>query len=162
MPTIEVVCVSQAEPLDVSSLPFAVLAENKLLSHRALFQSDFDKLRGCIYHLGNPDLRGDEEGLFWAYALISDAISERDEEDCLKFNDEFVPHIKEMLSQLFIASPVGQITFSSDWQFGTEDVRRFEEITEEKFWKMHDACELRFNAFYKIERNALQTEKINE
>jgi hypothetical protein len=149
MPTIELVCVAQAEPLDVSSLPFAVLAENKLLSHRALFQSDFDKLQGCIYHLGNPNLRGDEDGLFWAYELISDSTSEH-EEDCLKFNDEFIPHVKKMLSQLLVASPVGQMTFSSDWQFGTKDVRRFEAITEGKFWEMHDACELRFNAFYKI------------
>ncbi len=159
MPTIEVVCVAQGEPLDVSSLPFAVLAENKLLSHRALFQSDFDKLQeGCIYHLGNPSLRGDKDGLFWAYELISEAIAEQDEEDCLKFNDEFVLHVKKMLSLLLVASPVGQITFSSDWQFGTEDVQRFEAITEEKFWEMHDACNLRFNAFYKIERNTPQME----
>ena len=150
MPTIEVVCVAQTEPFNFSSLPFAVIAENKLLSHRGLFQSNFDKLQGCIYHLGNPNLRGDEDGLFWAYELIDEAISEQDEEGCLKFDEEFIPQVKKMLSQLLVASPVGQITFSSDWQFGIEDVRRFEAITDEKFWELHDACELRFNAFYKI------------
>jgi hypothetical protein len=149
MPTIEIVCVAQTEPLDFSSLPFAVRAENELLSHRGLFQSDFDKLQGCIYHLGNPDMRGDDDVGFFAYELISDS-PEDETEDCLKFNDEFVPHVKIIFRQLLAASPVSQITFSSDWQFGAEDVRRFEPISEEKFWEMHDACELRSNAFYEI------------
>ena len=147
MPTIEIACIAQTEPLDFSDLPFAVLAENDLVSHRGLFQSDFDELHGCIYHLGNPDWRGDDYA-FFAYELISDSPEEP--EDCLKFNGEFVPHVKTMFRQLLAASPVGQITFSSDWQFGAENVRRFEAISEERFWEMHDACELRSNAFYKI------------
>ena len=150
MPTIEIVCVAQSEPLDFSDLPFAVLAENKPVSHRGLFQSDFDKLTGCIYHLGNPDLRGDEDGLFWAYELVNDAIGEETDEAFLKFDDEFVPHVKAMLGQLLAASPIGQVTFSSDWQFGTEDVRRFEAISEQQFWQLHDAGGLRFNALYAL------------
>ncbi len=150
MPTIEIVCVAQAEPLDFSGLPFAVLAENKLESHRGLFQSDFDKLQGCIYHLGNPELRGDEDGLFWAYELINDAIQDEADEDYLKFDDEFALHVKTMLGHLLAASPIGKIIFSSDWQFGAKEMRRFEVISEQKFWKMHDACELRFNALYEI------------
>ncbi len=152
MPTIEIVCVGQIEPLDFSELPFAVLAENKLVSHRGLFQSDFDKLQGCIYHLGNPDLRGDEDGMFWAYELINDAIQENADEDYLKFDDEFIPHVKTMIGKLLAASPHSQVTFSSDWQFGTEDVRRFEAISEQKFWQFHDSCELRFNALYVLGR----------
>lgn len=149
MPTIEIVCVAQAEPFDFSNLPFVVLAENKLVSHRTLFQSDFEKLQGCIYHLGNPDLREDNDFAFFAYELINDAISNQ-EEDFLKFNDKFIPHVKIMIRQLLAASPIGQVTFSSDWQFSSENVRRFESISEEKFWEMHDACELRFSALYKI------------
>ena len=90
MPTIEIVCVAQTEPLDFSNLPFAIIAENKLSSHRGLFQSDFNKLQWCIYHLGNPDMRQENDYGFWAFALISEAISEQEEEDCLKFNDEFI------------------------------------------------------------------------
>lgn len=150
MPTIEIICVAQIEPLDFAYLPFAVIAENNLFSHRSLFQSNFYKLHGCIYHLGNPSLRGVKDGLFWAYELIDEAISEEDEENCLKFNEEFVPHVKTMLRQLLVASPISQITFSSDWQFGTQEVKSFESMIEGKFWEMHDAGELRFNAFYKI------------
>ena len=150
MPTIEIVCIAQTEPLDFPGLPFAVLAENKLVSHRGLFQSDFDKLQGCIYHLGNPDLRDNNDFAFFAYELVNDAIQDNADEDFLKFDDEFVPHVKVMLSKLLAASPVGRITFSSDWQFGTEDVRKFAEISEQRFWQLHDACELRFNALYEL------------
>ncbi|HLM59363.1 MAG TPA: hypothetical protein VK308_01040 [Pyrinomonadaceae bacterium] len=136
MPTIEIVCVAQTEPLDFSDLPFAVLAENKLVSHRGLFQSDFDKLQGCIYHLGNPDLRNNNVFAFFAYELINDAIQENADEDYLKFDDEFVPHIKAMLNQLIAASPLGRITFNSDWQFGTRDVRRLAAISEQQFWQL--------------------------
>ncbi len=150
MPTIEIVCVAQAEPIDFSGLPFAVRAENSLISHRALFQPDFDKMRGCIYHLGNPDLREDSDSVFWAYELIDEAIGEGTDEDYLRINDEFIPHLRTMLGQLLAASPAGRITFSSDWQFGAEGAEKFKAISEKKFWEMHDACELRFNTLYEI------------
>jgi len=140
--------VAESEPSNFSNLPFAVLAENRLVSHRALFQSDFEKLQGCIYHLGNPDLREANDFAFFAYELINDAMS--NQEDFLKFDNKFIPHVKIMISQLLATSPISQVTFSSDWQFGSENVRRFESISEEKFWEMHDACELRFNVLYKI------------
>ena len=152
MPTIEIVCVAQTEPLDLPDMPFALLAENKLVSHRGLFQSDFDKLQGCIYHLGNPDLRGNEDGFFWAYELVNNSIGDETDEACLKFDDEFVPHVKAMLGRLLAASPVSKVTFSSDWQFGTKDVRRFAAMSEQQFWQLHDACKLRFNALYELSR----------
>jgi hypothetical protein len=55
-----------------------------------------------------------------------------------------------MVSQLLAASPASQVTFSSDWQFGTEVVQRFNAISEQKFWELHDSGQLRFNAFYEI------------
>lgn len=151
MPTIEIVCVNQIELSDFSDFPFAVQSENEIVSHRGLFQPDFKKLQGCIYHLGNPDMRDDNE-IFFAYELINEAISDNDKEEILKFNNEFVPQIKVMFNKLLISSPVGQITFSSDWQFGNNEVQRFEIISENEFWENHDADKIRFNALYKIER----------
>lgn len=152
MPTIEIVCVNQTKPTNFFDFSFAVLSDDKLVSHRGLFQSDFDNLQGCIYHLGNPNMREDNEFAFFAYELINEAISDNSEEDILKFNDEFVLQIKEMSNQLLIASPVSQITFSSDWQFGTKDVQKFELISENEFWGNHDSGKLQFNALYKIEK----------
>ena len=57
MPSIEIVCIDQAEVSHFDNLPFLVEAENRLLSHRephSLFQREFDVLKGCIYHLLNP------------------------------------------------------------------------------------------------------------
>jgi hypothetical protein len=152
MPTIEIVCLNQSKTTDFSDFSFVVWSEDKIVSHRGLFHSDFNNLKGCIYHLGNPDLKEKTDGMFWAYELICDAAAKNDEGDLLKFNDEFTPQIKEMFSQLLSSSPVSQIIFISDWQFGTKDVRRFENISEDDFWMLHDSGKLRFNALYKIEK----------
>lgn len=150
MPTIEIVCIGQINPISFSDAPFAVEAENKLVSHRALFQSDFDKLQGCIYHLGNSDLRKREGYAFFAYELINKSLSDGDEKDCLKFNDEYIPHVKNLLNRLLVAASIGQVIFSSDWQFSSEETRKFGMSSEKEFWKMHDANQLRFNALYEI------------
>ena len=153
MPTIEIVCLNQTKPTDFSDFSFAVWSEDEIASHRGLFHSDFSDLQGCIYHLGNPDLKEEKDGLFCAYELINEAISDDDEtDDFLKFNDEFVPQIKEMFNQLINNSPIGKLIFSSDWQFGTKDVKRFKAIANNEFWEYHDLGKLRFNALYKIER----------
>jgi hypothetical protein len=153
MPTIEIVCLNQTKPTDFSDFSFAVWSENKIVSHRGLFLSDFNNLQGCIYHLGNPDLKEEKDGLFFAYELINESISDDDnqDDDILKFNEEFVPQIKEMFIQLLIDSPIGKLIFISDWQFGTKDVKRFEVISNTEFWEYHDSGKLRFNALYKIE-----------
>ena len=75
MPSIEIVCVDQIEVSDFSHLPFAIKAMTTLKSDRSprpLFQPDFDALKGCIYHLGNPELKTRERALFFAADLLSD------------------------------------------------------------------------------------------
>ncbi|MCA1566130.1 MAG: hypothetical protein LC803_10930 [Acidobacteria bacterium] len=150
MPTIEIVCVGQTEPSAFDGLPFAVEAEGRLVSHRALFQPDFDALQGSIYHLGNPAFRGRGGQEFFAFELVWEALPEHGGAGPLKFNDEYVPHVRMLFEQLLVASPVGRVTFSSDWQFGPDEARRFSAISSDRFWQMHDACELRFNALYEV------------
>ena len=150
MPTIEIVCVGQAEPSTFDGLPFAVRAERQLVSHRALFQPDFDALQGCIYHLGNPAFRGRESEGFFAYELVWKTLPEYGAVGPLRFNNEYVPHVRVIIEELLTASPVGRVIFSSDWQFGPDEVRRFSPVSEERFWQMHDAGGLRFNALYEV------------
>ena len=150
MPTIEIVCVGQTEPSTFDGLPFAVRAERGLVSHRALFQPDFDGLQGCIYHLGNPALRGRESEVFFAYELVCEALPEHGGAGPLRFNAEYVQHVRVILGQLLAASPAGRVLFSSDWQFGPDETRRFSAVPAGRFWRMHDAGELRFNALYEI------------
>ena len=75
MPSIEIVAVGQSEPIEVDDLPFAVIVDRKLRSHRShpLFQEDFDRVSGVMYHLGNPELKVDSAGrCFFAYKLLNE------------------------------------------------------------------------------------------
>jgi len=72
MPSVEIICLRQVEPLQFDSLPFAVEAESMLISHRlpSHFQSDFDQLSGCIYHLGSLELKTTHpKGAYTAYYI---------------------------------------------------------------------------------------------
>jgi hypothetical protein len=76
VPSIEIVCIGQLASIDFNDLPFAVESSAELKSHRIpkpLFQKDSSDLQGCIYHLGNPDLKAQRTGrIFFAYELLSD------------------------------------------------------------------------------------------
>jgi hypothetical protein len=152
MPSIEVVCIGQTEPLELGPLSFAVVSGTRLVSHRTptpLFQSDFDQLEGCMYHLGNPELRSKARtGTFFAYELLSE--SSRHGEPFLEFADEHRPDVGIVLSALLAASPEGRLLFTSDWQFGPEGAKRHPAVTLAEFWRLHDARTLRLNAAYAI------------
>jgi len=152
MPSIEIICVQQKSPTDFGEMPFAVQAERKLASHRipSLFQKDFEQMRGCIYHLGNPKLRREPDGWFFAYELLSEQKHNR----FLEFKSEFVPFIKFIFHELLKVSPAKQIVFTSDWQFGPKRPERFEPMTSEVFWKLHDSLKLRLNSLYYLSENS--------
>lgn len=153
MPSIEIICINQTEPIQFLNLPFAVEAESKLASHRSpspLFQPDFDELRGCIYHLGNPSLRGPAaSGRYTAYKLLS---KEKGTEwwDIIHFSAEFVPSIRVLVEQLLAASPTGKVLFTSDYQFGPDAKRYKRSLTLERFWQHHDEKKLKMNALYPL------------
>ena len=153
MPSIEIVCVNQIEPTKFLNPPFAIEAENKLVSHRTpspLFQPDFNEMRGCIYHLGNPSSRDPTfSGYYTAHELLS-KDSEIDWWDIIHFYGDFVPFIKVLLKQLLQSSPVGKVIFTSDYQFGPNVKRYKRPITLENFWQQHDENKLRMNALYQL------------
>jgi len=153
MPSIEIICVDQTEPLEFKKLPFTVEAETQLISHRSpspLFQAEFDDLKGCIYHLGSPALRDPTFNHYYtAYDLLS---KKRGTEwwDIIHFSPKFVPSIKVFLGQLLAASPANRILFTSDYQFGPDAKRYKRPITLEKFWQLHDEKKLKMNALYPL------------
>jgi hypothetical protein len=152
MPSIEIVCVGQAEPLEFGPLSFALIADSRLVSHRRpkpLFQSDFDQLTGCMYHLGNPDLRsGSRRRPFFAYDLLSE--TSQDSAIFFEFAGEHRPDAVRVLSALLAASPEGRLLFTTDWQFGPENSERYPPVTLQGFWRLHDERRLRLNAAYPI------------
>jgi hypothetical protein len=152
MPSIEIICVGQEHPSGFRDRPFAILAERRLDSHRepSLFQKCFDDLQGCIYHLGNPILKRQADGWFFAYALLNDKCRNQSRSQYLQFKAEFVPFIKFMIFELVRASPSKQLVFTSDWQFGPKRAKSFGPITTEQFWKLHDTFKLRLNSLYDV------------
>jgi hypothetical protein len=142
MPSVEIICVNQLEPIDYSNVPFRVYAENELVSHRTpspLFQADFDNLKGCIYHLCQHP-----KGAYTAGGLLTQWW------DILHFKDDYSPYIKQMLQELLEASPIKRLVFTSDYQFGPDEKRYKRPITLARFWEIHDAKKLRVNALYPI------------
>ena len=70
MPSIEIVCIGQEEPVVFEEMPFQVYAESKIVSHRTpspLFQAEFDAVAGCIYHLVKQP-----KGACTAYSLLDE------------------------------------------------------------------------------------------
>ena len=148
----EIVCIGQSEPTDFQHLPFAVQSGTELKSHRTpdpLFQEDFDALRGCIYHLGNPYLKT-RKGLFFASELLSDRLYSRP--TTLAFRPEFVPGVQDLLKSLVELSPVHQVLFTSDYQFGPKRPYRSAIVTLDEFWSLHNSRKLRFNSAYPIRK----------
>lgn len=156
MPSIEIVCIGQISPGDFSYLPFAVEGEAELKSHRMpkpLFQEDFAGLKGCIYHLGNPDLKIRRKGkVFFAYDLLSDRARSGQRATFLEFRPEFLPAIHGLLASLLEASPAHQLLFTSDWQFGPKRPYRSPAVTLDEFWSLHDSRKLRLNGAYPIHK----------
>ncbi|MBI2930809.1 MAG: hypothetical protein HYY16_04090 [Planctomycetes bacterium] len=153
MPSIEIVCVDQERPIQLSDVPFAVESGASLVSHRrpSLFQADFDRLKGCIYHLGNPALKNPTApGAFFAWDLLSPECQAQGEELFLQFADKYTAGIRLVMEKLLQSSPQGRLIFTSDHQFGPPTPARFTETSLEAFWTLHNARKLRMNALYPI------------
>jgi len=164
MPSIEIVCIDQDEISHFENLPFLVEAETRLVSHRKphpLFQEEFDALQGCIYHLLNPIESWD------AYLLLDTSVERRErapapDDDSLigllRFLPEYAPAVHALLETLLESSPIGQVLFTSDYQFGPR--RRYQRPMKlEKFWALHDADRLHLNALYPLYRHKKDSRK---
>ena len=152
VPSIEIVCIGELKPTDFSYLPFAVEGGTEIKSHRIprpLFRDDFAGLQGCLYHLGNPDLKTRRTGrIFFAWHLLSDRS--RSASTFLEFRPEFIPGLHDLLESLVELSPVRQLLFTSDWQFGPNRSYRSSSITLDEFWALHNSHKLRLNSAYPI------------
>jgi hypothetical protein len=155
MPAIEIICPGQKSPSKYRGIPFPVLSETKLKSHRypSHFQEDFDRMSGCIYHLGSPCYKGRRGGFFEAYELLSPKCLDQESPIYLEFRREFLPSVKRILKSLLQKSPTREIVFTSDYQGSPNRPRRFERIPLKQFWSLHRTKKLRFNALYVIPEN---------
>jgi hypothetical protein len=153
MPSIEIACIGQYAPAPIVATGFAVVGEDRLKSHRvpSRFQKDFDALSGYLYHLGNRSQRdAGEYGRLFAYELLSEASREPFPPSFLEFSSVHVDEVRAVLSSILAASPVGQVLFTSDWEFGPDWTHRFGPVSLEEFWRLHASRNLYLNSAYAL------------
>src|SRR6476469_4718823 len=71
MPTIEIASID-ATHLGLTQYDFqiAIIEEDKLSSHRGLFDNELTQHKGTIVHIGNPAFKTDKDGGFFGGMLI--------------------------------------------------------------------------------------------
>lgn len=68
----------------------------------------------------------------------------------IEFREEYEASMIQMLEELLLASPVSQILFTTDYQFGPEVAQRNEVISFATFKELYNAGKVRMNASYLI------------
>ena len=137
--------------MDCSSYSFLIESGRELISDRAhssTFQSDFDQLNGCIYRIHEKDGRT-------AYDLLmKDWYDENGEDNGTDNNIEFIAEhdssFIELIRRLIQESPVGEIVFTSDYQFGPDEFTRFEKLKMSDFLTIYKNNKLRINSLYRV------------
>ena len=79
-----------------------------------------------------------------------DAGNLKDEDENIEFRNEYTFAVKEMLEQLISASPISQILFTTDYQFGPETIQRFGPMAFAEFRELYNDGKVRMNASYLI------------
>jgi hypothetical protein len=149
MPTIEIVSFdSTGLELNQADFFVAIIEENKLISHRALFADFLQEQNGAIVHVGNPDFRDDKDGPFFAGLTVDwDADTPK---GYFRFLDQYKPNIDKLLNIALGKSPIKRICFLTDYQFGPKKKKFVILDTIKGFWNKHDRRGLRFNTMYEI------------
>ncbi len=152
MPSIEIICEDQESPVEFYDLPFAVEADKELISHRypSRFQAQFDKMKGCIYHLGNPEKKEPQSsGFYFASELLDEEFMHGDE-GALKFSEQYRNSVQSFMQRLIDLSPKHRLVFTCDYQFGPEMTIAGAEILLTEFWEKHDQNQLQMNSIYRL------------
>jgi hypothetical protein len=164
MPTIEIVSIG-ADKLGLNQNDFdiAIIEENKLISHRGLFNDFLKSQNGVIIHIGNPDLKNDTECGFFA-GLIIDWDFEPGHIEIPDFDKgengsnqnfrfklllDYQIEIAKIIKIGFLKSPTKDLFFLTDYQFGPENAA-IKEIKLKDFWVQHDNEGLEWNVLYKL------------
>lgn len=169
MPTIEIASLnSNGLDLNQDDFDVAIIEENKLKSHRGLFYDFLLNQQGIIIHIGNPDLKTDKEGGYFAGGIINwhfkDPYFDKKRKGLKsnranryanqRFNFQFRQEYREDINRILLSaiskSPINKIYFLTDYQFGPE-AASFKTIDRLiKFWEEHDSSGLSLNTLYEI------------
>lgn len=171
MPTIEIVSIN-ADRLGLrqADFSFAIIEENKLISHRGLFYEFLSKHSGVIVHIGNPEFRGDKDHGYYAGEIVDwsfgpDEIvipvyrdgdgestpgSTENPQLTFRFLQQYRSDIDKLLNIALANSPIEKVYFLTDYQFGPEKGSIEIHWTVTEFWAEHDNEGLCLNTLYEI------------
>ncbi|RBA28340.1 hypothetical protein [Flavobacterium tibetense] len=169
MPTIEIASFNSIGlGLNQADFDVAIIEDNKLESHRGLFNELLRQQNGVIVHIGNPDFKDDKEGGFFAGQIIDWDFEpkeiffpEFDENDPtenrganqqfkFKFLNNYKTDIDNLLKIALDNSPIKKVCFLTDYQFGPEEGKTEIIYTITDFWKEHDNEGLELNTLYEM------------
>jgi len=168
MPTIEIISLNCSElSLNPDNFRVAIRQESELISHRGLFYNFLISQQGAMIHVGNPDLKFDKNGGFFAGQIIdwnfeegdielpaSDFIAEEgvelDYQSRFQFLGEYKADVDAILKLALRKSQVKKLFFLTDYQFGPEQGTHELISTIAKFWHTHDNYGLAFNTLYEM------------
>ncbi|MCR9063684.1 MAG: hypothetical protein NXI00_06945 [Cytophagales bacterium] len=169
MPTIEIASVnSTGLSLNQDEFVVAIVVENKLESHRGLFYDFLLKQNGTIIHIGNPDLRFNKNGGYFAGQIIDWDFDDPDfdnkrevlisnednsyanQDFNFQFRLEYKVDINRILKSAIDSSPEKKIYFLTDYQFGPKNgsFKTLENIRS--LWEVHDNEGLTWNTLYEL------------
>jgi hypothetical protein len=164
MPTIEIVSIG-ANRLGINQNDFdiAIIEENKLISHRGLFNGILKKQNGVIVHIGNPDFKNDKYGGFFAGLIIDwnfepgcieipnydNGETGSNQNFRFKFLLNYQIEIAKIIEIGFQKSPSRNLYFLTDYQFGPE-ISMIREMNLKNFWIKHDKEGLECDVKYGI------------
>jgi hypothetical protein len=164
MPTIEIASID-SKPINLKQIDFgvAIIEENKLESHRGLFDELLRKHQGVIIHIGNPDMKIDRTSGYFAGKLIdwemnpgeiiipqNASASSSNQEFIFRILSEYCEDIHRLLEIAIEKSPINKVYFLTDYQFGPEKVIVENIYTIGDFWELHNSEGLTFNTLYEI------------
>ena len=166
MPTVEIVSIDcRAMPKLPTFVSFDLRVDAEPRPHRALFRRVYARLRGVMVHLGN---KGADPDGFW---FASDVIDWRGEEVQLptvradaplpqwwgedqamlfRFNEGAASEVRELMERMIAVSPVKQVVFATDYQFGPSRSAIHRPGGVEEFFRRHDEVGLRWNTMYRL------------
>lgn len=162
MPTIEIVSLDAKMPiLNQNDYDIAIIEESELRTHRALFDGFLRDKSGLMVHLGNPDMKSDKEGGFWAGKIINwevspgnltipafnDGETGADQDERFKFKDKYEVEVRRLVELYLNQSPLKVAYFLTDYQFGPAKAS-YAQVTLNQFWQEHRDAGLYWNRLY--------------
>ena len=166
MPTIEIASINSLRlGLNQADFDVAVIEESKLKSHRGLFYELLKKQKGVIIHIGNPKMKDNKKGFFFANGIVdwsfdgddidhTNLTSDNPEDYAqtkFKFLESFKTDIDKLLKIALESSPIRKVYFLTDYQFGPENGKTEVGYSINDFWKQHDNGGIDFNTLYEIQ-----------